>query len=64
MILYTTNCPKCMALERKLIEKGFDFQYQYNVTLMQQKGFTTVPMLEVGDENLNFDQAMEWLNNQ
>lgn len=53
-----------MALERKLVEKGIDFQYEYNVTLMQQKGFTTVPMLEVDNKNLNFDQAMEWLNNQ
>lgn len=61
--LYTTHCPRCMVLEKKLKSKNIDYVENTDVDLMIGKGIMTVPILEVDEKQLNFKEANEWLNN-
>ena len=36
--LYTTHCPRCMVLEKKLNAKNIDYVENTNVDLMIDKG--------------------------
>ena len=61
VILYSTNCPKCNVLKKKLSDDGVDYTVEGDVELMKSKGFTEAPMLEVDGNVLNFKQAVDWL---
>ena len=61
-ILYSTNCPKCQVLEKKLTTSGIEFEICGDVDLMQRKGFQSMPMLEVDGEVMDFMSAVNWAN--
>ena len=61
VIFYSTHCPKCKVLESKLREKNISFVENNDTKTMTQKGFTTVPMLEVDGVIYNFKEAVEWI---
>ena len=61
--LYTTHCPRCMVLEKKLNAKNIDYVENTDVDLMISKGIMSVPVLKVDEKQLNFKEANEWLNN-
>lgn len=63
VILYSTNCPKCNVLEKKLNSSGIDYEVVTDVEIMERKGFQTAPMLEVGDDIKDFKEAVDWLKN-
>ena len=62
VILYTTHCPRCMVLEKKLKSKNISYVENTDVDLMISKGIMSVPVLEVNGNQLNFKDANEWLN--
>ena len=64
IILYSTSCPKCKILETKL--QNADVHYTKNTSIdeMTKLGFTTVPMLKIGEKVLNFGEAVKWVNNR
>ena len=62
VILYTTFCPKCKILETKLKQKGVEFKEVSDIDLITEKGFMTVPILEVDGKILNFAEANTWIN--
>lgn len=62
VILYTTFCPKCRVLEAKLKQKGIEYQEITDVDIMTEKGFMSVPMLEVDGLTMNFAQSNTWIN--
>ena len=64
VILYSTNCPKCKVLEAKLRQKNIPFEYVNDIELMAEKGFLTLPKLEVNGEVLDFAEANKWINSQ
>ena len=64
VVLYSTHCPKCKVLEAKLNQKGINYEENNDVELMQQKGFTTVPKLEVDGVVYDFKEAVEWIGAQ
>lgn len=64
IVLYSTHCPKCNVLESKLKQKNISFEENNDVELMTQKGFMTVPMLEVDGVVYNFKEAVEWIGEQ
>ena len=64
IILYTTHCPKCMVLEKKLKSKNIEYVENTDTDLMISKGFGTTPMLEVDGEIMNFVAANAWINAQ
>lgn len=61
-ILYSTGCPKCNVLKAKLKQKNVDYIENNNVDEMQKMGITTVPMLMINSDLLNFVEAVEYIN--
>ena len=61
VILYSTHCPKCKVLETKLNQKSINYEEVNDVDVMVQKGFTTVPKLEVNGVVYDFKEAVEWI---
>lgn len=62
IILYSTGCPKCKILETKMSQKNINYEVNNDVDLMQEKGFTTLPMLDVDGEMMDFGSAVKWVN--
>ena len=62
--LYTTHCPKCMVLEKKLKIKNIEFETVTDEAIMREKGYMSVPVLEVDGQVLEFAAANAWLNTQ
>lgn len=63
VILYSTNCPKCVVLEKKLQEKNIPYVKVQDVKEMSLLGIKTVPMLKIGDGPLlDFAEAVRRIN--
>ena len=59
---YTIHCPKCDVLEKKLNNKNIKYTLITDMSLMQQKGFDTMPMLEIDGKSMEFSDAVKWIN--
>jgi hypothetical protein len=61
--VYSTGCPNCLQLERKLKAKNINHTIE-NLSTEQaiEKGFSTVPMTLYNGELLNFIQIIQILN--
>lgn len=62
VIFYSTNCPKCKILEKKLTEKNIKFTKNNNVVEMTELGIDQVPVLSINGSLLNFVEANKWIN--
>ena len=62
VVLYSTGCAQCRVIESKLMAKKIVYTKETDVKLMEEKGFMSVPMLQVDDKIMNFTAANEWLN--
>ena len=63
VLIYSTNCPRCSVLEKKLSSANINYKLVTDADLMVEKGFTSVPMLEVDGKVMDFKSAIEWVNN-
>lgn len=61
IMLYTTHCPQCEALKRKLDTNGIKYEICDDVEIMTTMGLRTVPVLECDGEIKGFKDAMQWL---
>ena len=59
---YTIHCPKCDVLEKKLNNKNIKYNLITDTVVMQQKGFDTMPMLEIDGRSMAFSDAVKWIN--
>lgn len=64
VILYTTHCPKCSVLEKKLAAKNISYTEITDIDVMTNKGFYAVPILEVDGTIMDFKEANTWVNEQ
>ena len=64
VILYSTNCPRCRIIEKKLQDKGIEFEIFTDVDAMIAKGFKEAPKLEVDGTIMDFKEANEWIKGQ
>lgn len=64
IVLYTTGCPKCNVLKKKLDNKGVVYTINNSVEDMTSMGITHVPVLRVGSELLGYMDAINWINNR
>ena len=62
IILYSTDCSKCMVLEAKLKEKGIEFTTVKDVKTMRKLGMLSAPNLTVDGVIMNFKESVDWLN--
>lgn len=64
IVLYTTHCPKCKVLESKLDKKNIEYNICEDINIIQNKGITTLPTLEINNKMLSFKDAVNWVNTQ
>lgn len=64
VILYSTNCPRCNVLKKKMESKNIVFTEVTNIDEIIAKGISTVPVLEVNNKQMDFIEANSWVNNQ
>lgn len=62
VILYSTGCPKCSILKKKLNDKNIDYEEVNDEKTMLSLGLDSVPILSVDGELLEFTQANNWIN--
>ena len=62
VILYSTHCPKCNVLEKKLQSRNVDYKINTDVQAMQDKGYMSLPVLEVDGDAKDFSAAISWIN--
>lgn len=62
--LYSTHCPKCNVLTKKLQNKNIPFEEITDIDIIISKGYLTVPLLEVDGHIMNFNEANDWISTQ
>lgn len=63
VVFYSTGCPKCKILKKKLDSKGVEYEENHSVEEMLGEGLKSAPALKVDDKILLFKEAIEWVNN-
>jgi len=64
IVLYSTGCPKCEVLKKKLAEKGVQYTVNESVDEMLSLGIEQVPVLKINEELLQFPAAVKWINDK
>ena len=62
IILYSTGCPKCNILKKKLADAQIEYSVVEDVDVMLSKGLKEVPWLEVDGNLMNFVDSSKWIN--
>ena len=62
--LFSTGCPKCTILKKKLSQKGIEYTEINDTQQMINMGLQSVPWLEVDGQMMDFNQANQWINEQ
>ena len=62
VIMYTTGCPKCKILKKKLDEKKVEYEEETDVEKMKSIGIDRVPMLSVDGKLLSYLEAVKLVN--
>lgn len=63
VVLYSTNCPKCKALEKQLNKSKIEYEVVTDRNVMIEKGFASAPQLEVNGEIMDYNTAVRWAMN-
>lgn len=58
---YSHGCPNCKILKKKLDEKNIDYEECNDIEEMKQKGFKSMPKLEL---LLDMQEALKWIKEQ
>ena len=65
--VYSLDCPKCLALKKRLTDKGIDFTLIENrdevVKVASKFGITDVPFMTVDDKAYDFLGAVDYIDN-
>lgn len=59
--LYSTGCPNCLVLEKKLKEKGLDYEKIDDINQIQELGFRSVPVLVDDEKIMDFISAIKYI---
>lgn len=62
MVLYSNGCPRCRQLENLLMRKKINYVKSGAFDELQDRGFMTVPVLKIDNNFLNFDEAVQFIN--
>lgn len=62
IVLYTTGCPKCKILEKKLELKNIKYDIITDEEEIRNTGFLSLPLLSVDDKIMPFTEAVSWVN--
>ena len=64
--LYSTGCPKCNVLKKKLDNANiaYNLNTTFNAEELVAQGYDEVPLLKIDDKILRFSEAVDWVNLQ
>ena len=62
IILFSTGCPKCNVLKKKLNTAGIEYEEVNDVNTMNKLGIDAVPMLKVDGKLLSYIDAVKYIN--
>lgn len=62
VILYSTHCPRCVVLKSKLNQKNISYKEINDIEIMKEKGYLSVPVLEVDNKTMNFKEAFNYID--
>lgn len=62
LVLYSTGCPRCNVLKKKLQQKNIQYEEINDISIMEEKGYLSVPVLEINDTSMDFKTANDWIN--
>lgn len=62
IIMYTTHCPQCKILAKKLEQKNIVYKEIEDIEVMKELGITSVPVLSIGGILMNFRNAVDFVN--
>lgn len=62
IILYSTGCPRCNVIKKKLTEKNIEHTESNDIYVMESLGIDHVPVLSVDGKLLDFAEANKWIN--
>lgn len=60
--LFTIDCPKCKILEKKLSQANIEYEVCEDREIMINKGFNSMPVLDVDGQIMDFGEAVKWVN--
>lgn len=60
--MYSTGCPKCKVLKKKLEDKNVDYTENNDIEKMTELGIMQIPVLSINDKLMSFAEAVEWIN--
>lgn len=61
---FTTHCPKCAILKKKLDAKNLPYTEMEDVDEMVKLGLKSAPALQIDNEKImNFSESIAWINN-
>ena len=64
VVLYSTGCPTCTVLKKKLQAKNIEFTEINDIDTMLQMGLDEVPVLKVDNQMMQANEAMAWVDNK
>ena len=64
LTLYSIGCPACNVLEKKLKKANFEFTLITDETVIAEKNYTLLPVLEIDGIAYDYSQAIKWLKEQ
>lgn len=59
--LYSNDTRECLELEKKLRDKGIDFDLNKDIVLMQERCFLALPKLEADGRVMGYKEALSYL---
>ena len=62
VVMYSTGCPKCKILKKKLDEKKVVYEEETDIEKMKSKGIDRVPVLEVDGKLFSYSEAVKLIN--
>ena len=62
--LYSTGCPQCSVLKRKLDAANIQYDLVEDQEEMIRLGFKSAPILSVNGNALSFSDAIKWIKEQ
>lgn len=64
--LYSSHCPKCSVMEKKLKAKNIEFEVVDNgeevLEAAKKCGLNSLPLLEVDGKIMDFIEANKWIS--
>ena len=64
VIFHSFYCSRCQVLEKKLNDKGIEYEENNDIQVMLNKGLDVAPALEVDGKLMGFKEAVDWIKEQ